>query len=308
MFRVRFHGRGGYGIKTASRILGRAFFRAGFHVQDAPVYGAERRGAPMFAYVRAGRSAIHERGAITHPDLVVVTDETLAPIPAANVLAGVTERTVLLLNSTTSADKWRARLNLRGPIIALPLNREVSNRAEQPYVGAMCAGGAARLVGCVPREALASAIREELGELGEIVVAGNLDRALGAYDAAADYEAIVTEGLTISADGYTPPEWVELPCEAAGRSTPAVHRISTSVFNPTGAWRTARPEVDYARCKGCTWICGTLCPDSVIAVGVDQRPWVDYVHCKGCLVCVAVCPHHAISAVPESVAASGAHL
>ena len=55
MYRVRFHGRGGQGIKTASRILGTAFFRAGFEVQDAPVYGAERRGAPMFAYVRAAR-------------------------------------------------------------------------------------------------------------------------------------------------------------------------------------------------------------------------------------------------------------
>ena len=58
MFRIRFHGRGGQGIKTASRILGSAFFRQGFEVQDAPVYGAERRGAPVFAYVRAAREAM----------------------------------------------------------------------------------------------------------------------------------------------------------------------------------------------------------------------------------------------------------
>jgi pyruvate ferredoxin oxidoreductase gamma subunit len=89
MVRIRFHGRGGQGIKTASRILGTAFFRAGFEVQDAPVYGAERRGAPMFAYVRAAREPIRERGLIAHPDLVVVADETLAGIPAANVLLGL---------------------------------------------------------------------------------------------------------------------------------------------------------------------------------------------------------------------------
>jgi pyruvate/2-oxoacid:ferredoxin oxidoreductase beta subunit len=33
MFRIRFHGRGGQGMKTASRILGTAFFKAGYQVQ-----------------------------------------------------------------------------------------------------------------------------------------------------------------------------------------------------------------------------------------------------------------------------------
>jgi 2-oxoacid:acceptor oxidoreductase gamma subunit (pyruvate/2-ketoisovalerate family) len=79
MFRIRFHGRGGQGMKTASRILGTAFFFEGFEVQDAPLYGAERRGAPVFAYVRAGRETINERGIIKVPDLVVVADDTLVP-------------------------------------------------------------------------------------------------------------------------------------------------------------------------------------------------------------------------------------
>jgi pyruvate ferredoxin oxidoreductase gamma subunit len=55
MYRIRFHARGGQGIKTAGRILGSALFLSGFEVQDAPRYGAERRGAPLFAYVRADR-------------------------------------------------------------------------------------------------------------------------------------------------------------------------------------------------------------------------------------------------------------
>ena len=59
MYRIRFHGRGGQGMKTASRILGSAFFQEGYEVQDAPRYGAERRGAPIFAYVRAARTRIN---------------------------------------------------------------------------------------------------------------------------------------------------------------------------------------------------------------------------------------------------------
>ncbi len=68
MFRIRFHGRGGQGMKTASRVLGTALHREGFTVQDAPRYGAERRGAPVFAYVRANRRPIDERGAMPVPD------------------------------------------------------------------------------------------------------------------------------------------------------------------------------------------------------------------------------------------------
>ncbi len=95
MYRIRFHGRGGQGVKTASRILGSAFFAEGFEVQDAPRYGAERRGAPIFAYVRADRRPIHERGVIRDPDLVVVTDDSLFSVPAAGVLLGVDRKTVV---------------------------------------------------------------------------------------------------------------------------------------------------------------------------------------------------------------------
>ena len=47
MYRIRLHGRGGQGTKTASRILGSALFAEGYEVQDAPRYGAERRGAAI---------------------------------------------------------------------------------------------------------------------------------------------------------------------------------------------------------------------------------------------------------------------
>ena len=99
MYRIRFHGRGGHGMKTASRILGTAFFLEGYEVQDAPRYGAERRGAPIFAYVRASREIINERGIIGQPDLILVADDSLMAIQAAGVLSGLTEQTVLVVYS-----------------------------------------------------------------------------------------------------------------------------------------------------------------------------------------------------------------
>ncbi len=118
MYRIRFHGRGGQGMKMASHILGTAFFLSGFEVQDAPRFGAERRGAPIFAYVRAAKQTIRERGVINHPDLVIVADESLVALPAAGILAGIKKETLLFLNSRESSNVWRERLKIPGEIIA----------------------------------------------------------------------------------------------------------------------------------------------------------------------------------------------
>ena len=102
MIRIRFHGRGGHGIKTASRIVGTAAFLAGYQVQDSPVYGAERRGAAVVAFTRIGEEPILERGAIARPDLIVVGDETLLQDPGAGVLAGQDTAGAIFLHAQTA--------------------------------------------------------------------------------------------------------------------------------------------------------------------------------------------------------------
>jgi pyruvate ferredoxin oxidoreductase gamma subunit len=289
-------------MKTASRMLGTAFFLEGFEVQDAPRYGAERRGAPIFAYVRAARTPINERGVVRRPDLVIVADDSLVGVPAAGVMQGVHEQSVLLINSHETAETWQQRLNARCRVLVLPVTEEVEDRAELPYVGASCTGAAACLVGAIGREALRRAIADELGHLGEAVVNANLARADSAFDAMQPHTGLVQEGPPPAAAGYQPPDWVDLPFEDARAAAPSIHAAATSVEVRTGLWRTLRPVIDYARCSGCWWVCSTYCPDGAIKVTADQLPDIDYDHCKGCMVCVAVCPPHAIEAVPEHLA------
>jgi pyruvate ferredoxin oxidoreductase gamma subunit len=293
MYRLRLHGRGGQGIKTASRILGRAFFHEGFEVQDAPRYGAERRGAPIFAYVRAARVPIHERGVIAHPDLVAVADPGLVPVAAAGVLAGLRPHTVLLLASDEPPQIWRERLALAGPVVTLPPGPDGS------FLGTRCAAGAARLAGVISRGALEAALRAELGELGAQAVAESLEHALATFELLAPQAGRVVEGPELDALGLAAPDWVELPFEPASRAAPEIRAAATSVEVRTGLWRTLRPVVDRERCHRCHWVCSTFCPDAAVLVGAEGYPEIDYDHCKGCLVCVAVCPSHAIRAVPE---------
>lgn len=303
MYRIRLHGRGGQGMKTASRILGSAFFLAGYEVQDAPRYGAERRGAPIFAYVRAAHAPIYERGVIQHPDLVIVADDSLVALPGAGVLTGIDAHTVLLINTDETAATWQQRLNLTGKVLTLPA--EAETRDELRFSGATCTGAAARLLGVIERDTLSQAIREELAELGTEVVDTNLAKALAAFDSMADHAGVVTQGQQISAGRYQSPAWIDLSFEDARVAAPAIHAAATSVEVKTGLWRSLRPVIDYALCNRCWWVCSTFCPDGAIQVDANGQPHIDYDHCKGCMVCVAQCPPHAIHAIPEQAAAAG---
>ncbi len=286
-------------MKTASRILGTALFLEGFEVQDAPRYGAERRGAPIFAYVRASREPINERGIIRQPHLIIVADETLVPVPAAGVLSGITKITTLLVHSFESPETWQERLNTPARILVLPAADTVEEREDIPFVGTACAGAAARLVGEISREFLIEAIHHELAHLSPDIVQKNTEKAMEAYDLMASHEGYIKEDGDFSGGAYEKPDWVDLPFEEARRSAPAIHAAATSVEVKTGLWRTMRPVIDFEHCNRCWWVCSTFCPDSAIELGEDGFPEIDYDHCKGCMICVAQCPAHAIEAVAE---------
>ncbi|MGR9100124.1 MAG: 2-oxoacid:acceptor oxidoreductase family protein [Gammaproteobacteria bacterium] len=296
MFNIRFHGRGGQGMKTAGRILGTAFFLEGFEVQDAPRYGAERRGAPMSAYVRASLEPIFERGVITTPNLVVVADDSLVAIPSAGVMAGISDSTVLLIATHETEQTWRSRLNLKNPIIILTPDEKIS------FISAACAGAAAKLSGRIGRETLLKAIAEEFSDASPEILDNNRITALHAFDLVEAHQGAVVESTGEFPPDYSKPSWIDLKLEKADSSSPTIHGALTSVMVKTGLWRTQRPIIDYDLCHHCWWVCSSFCPDSVIHVGANGIPEIDYEHCKGCLVCVAQCPSHAIFAMPEALA------
>ena len=123
---VRFHGRGGQGAKTASRILGTAAFLEGYQAQDSPIYGAERRGAPVAAFTRIAKEPIRERGMIARPDLVVIADASLIHDPAARMLDGIDERTAVFVNSSMTAEQLGAQTSLPGRLTTIGSDRHRS--------------------------------------------------------------------------------------------------------------------------------------------------------------------------------------
>lgn len=77
MIEIRWHGRGGQGAFTASKLLGAAAVAAEKYALAFPSFGPERRGAPIQAFTKIADEPISDRSVITHGDYIVFLDETL---------------------------------------------------------------------------------------------------------------------------------------------------------------------------------------------------------------------------------------
>jgi len=97
MKEIKIFGRGGQGAVMASQILATAAFLQGQWAQTFPQYGAERRGAPVIAYVRLNHEPIHDRSKVYSPDEVIVMDLTLFKM--MNPVADLKTEGVILVNS-----------------------------------------------------------------------------------------------------------------------------------------------------------------------------------------------------------------
>jgi pyruvate ferredoxin oxidoreductase gamma subunit len=287
VIRIRFHGRGGHGIKTASRIVGTAAFIAGYQTQDSPIYGAERRGAAIAAFARIDSEPILERGVIEEPDLIVIGDETLLGDPGAGVLVGQQAARAVFINTgepTALVEKYEIKPEVVGlDITARTLNK--LGKASALSVG--LASAVLRLIGVISEEQLLEASREELEHtgLGEKQVERNLELASDIF-----------RGLRPVADfnvRRTPPlvngSVVAVPHHDPVLATPSILAAGNSEERQTGTWRVERPEIDYDICTRCG-ICFVRCPDGAIALDVEGYPVIDYDHCKGCMECWNQCP------------------
>jgi len=96
---IVFHGRGGQGAVTAANLLVAAALKDGNKgVQAFPVFGAERRGAPLRAFARISEEEIHLRSEIYFPKIIIILDESILGI--VDVLKGLKKDGKILINST----------------------------------------------------------------------------------------------------------------------------------------------------------------------------------------------------------------
>ncbi|AEA46817.1 pyruvate ferredoxin oxidoreductase subunit gamma [Archaeoglobus veneficus] len=158
MLEVRFHGRGGQGSVTAAEVLAIAAFKDGKYSQAFPIFGVERRGAPVQAFCRIDEKPIKQRCQVYEPDLVVVQDATL--MSDVDVTAGLKEGGILLINSAKSPEEFG--INSNTTVKTIDATRLALETLGRPIVNTVMLGALAKL-GIVSLNSIVEAVGEKFG-------------------------------------------------------------------------------------------------------------------------------------------------
>ena len=264
---IRFHGRGGQGAVTGVRILATALFYDGKFTQGIPMYGTERRGAPVVSFLRVGDERINERDLVHEPDMVVVLDPLLGrTVP---VIEGLKKGGLVLINHPKGGKETGLGGKFKvATVDATSIALEVIGR---PITNTAILGAFAKVTGIVTLESLEKAINEQWsGRVADM----NVRAVRKAYD-------MVSEPVDVS---KVKPVDVVKP-------VPGDRDVSS--------WRLYKPELDKGKCIGCRR-CYILCPEVAISM-VDNKADINYRYCKGCGICAEECPVKAVELVQETI-------
>jgi len=110
-FEIRWHGRGGQGVVTASRLLAQAAMDEGKHVQAFPEFGPERTGAPIRGFTRISDERIRIHSQIYNPNMVVVLDPTL--LGTIDVGYGLVDNGKLVVNTDLDSSDLNKKFEIK---------------------------------------------------------------------------------------------------------------------------------------------------------------------------------------------------
>lgn len=162
---VRIHGRGGQGNVVAANLLAAAAFADGFHVQAFPSFGAERRGAPVAAFVRLSDAPLRRHCQVQQPDFLIVQDESL--LNTAGITAGLKPDGGVLINSTRPADSFT--FEDTGRVVALDASQLAQTILHRPIPNTALISAFVGLTGLISPDSIGQALEERFH--GEVLAA-----------------------------------------------------------------------------------------------------------------------------------------
>lgn len=158
MKEIRWHGRGGQGGFTASRLLGiAASVHGNKHALAFPSFGPERRGAPVLAFTKIDDTKIHDRSEVQESDFVVVMDETLV-VP--DIIKGIRLGACILIN-TENIERYTSLLK-DFKVIGIDATSIAMEILGRPITNTAMYGALAAASGLVSLESAQESIRTEM--------------------------------------------------------------------------------------------------------------------------------------------------
>jgi len=160
MIEIRIHGRGGQGAVTTGQILAVAAFYDKKESQTFPMFGLERMGAPVAAFVRIDDKPINIRNEIYFPDYVIVLDPTL--VDTENVVKGLKKGGKIIINTSKPAGSFKLKGDFE--VHTVDANCIAKDIFGRPIINTIMIGAFVRITGKVSLESLDRAIDEQFAE------------------------------------------------------------------------------------------------------------------------------------------------
>jgi pyruvate ferredoxin oxidoreductase gamma subunit len=275
-------GRGGEGVVLASQLLADTFARAGYWVQSFPEFKAERRGAPISAFLRWDDEPIRRRYKVRECDALVAI--SASPPPAQSV-AMLRPGGLLLLNREARFPHRGDYRVARVPGSQIARRNRILSAEGRPMGNVAVLGAAVRQLLPEGLGFLEQAIHNRMGALAQ----PNVIAAREGYRLCRQQHTIGTDTL------YEP---TEAPVPRPPLPPFAVS-LTDSRGNHTGTWSLERPII-RAACSACG-VCALFCPEGAMRRTAGTME-IDYLYCKGCGICELVCPVRDAIAMEEVVA------
>ena len=172
MKEIRLHGRGGQGVVKASQIIVKAAVAEQKQGQFIPFFGVERKGSPVFGYLRISDEPIRRKMQVYEPDILMILDDSLTALPST--YEGLKEGGTVIMNTIKPPKELEippqaGRIAL---VDASGISEEFMGR-NIPNTAML--GAFAKITGLVDREILFREIEASFGE-------ENRKAATAAYD------------------------------------------------------------------------------------------------------------------------------
>lgn len=157
---ITFYGRGGQGAVTAAQIIAQAAIRKGLFASSFPEYGAERRGAPVRAYVRLAREPVDAREPIDRPDISVVFDTRLLGV--FNVPAITKE--YIVINAASKDEVKQSIVGFSGKVIYVNAYEISTKHLGKPIVNTTMLGALLRVLDLIDLDTVKDLVMETFGK------------------------------------------------------------------------------------------------------------------------------------------------
>lgn len=167
LYEITVLSRGGQGGILGNKLLGKIAFVDGFKdIIAIPIIGAERRGAPIRAYLRISEQKLRRIDAVKEPDYYLILDETL--LSYDYILSEIKDTTVIINTENGCNYKFPPGViayEVPATRIAIDLELEV---AGQPIVNVAMIGAFAKATGLIKLESIKKVVVDYFGAKGEL--------------------------------------------------------------------------------------------------------------------------------------------